>query len=120
MSSTADLNFETIFSKDGKYHIMLIYLVKDDGYYGGGYYADYFKLMGAVGGESFDKMIDEAYESLEMSIEDEDYLPFDIKKIKEFVVFDPVECHNEKELYEAFDLRKKGTSYEEINKAILQ
>jgi hypothetical protein len=120
MSSTADLNSETIFSADGKYHLTLVYLVHDDGSCGGGYVAKYFKWRAAVGGESIDKMIDEAYDIFEGYMEDEDQVPFRIKNIKESVVFDLVECLNEEEQLTALDMRTIGTSYQEINKAVLK
>jgi hypothetical protein len=120
MSSTADLNSETIFSADGKYHLTLVYLVHDDGSCGGGYVAEYFKWGAGVGGESIDKMIDEAYDIFEGYMEDEDQVPFRIKNIKESVVFDLVECLNEEEQLTALDMRTIGTSYQEINKAVLK
>jgi hypothetical protein len=120
MSLTDDLNSKRIFSINSKHHITLIYRVHEDGYCGGGYNAEYFNLRASVGGELVDNMIDEAYDILEGHMEDEDYLTFYIKNIKKFVVFDLVECDNEEEQLAALDIRKKVTSYEEINKAVLQ
>ncbi|CAF3401968.1 unnamed protein product [Rotaria sp. Silwood1] len=82
MSSILCSNINTASSKDRKYHIILIYLVHDDWYYGGGYYESFSKLMGAVGGETQQKMLDDVYESLEESMEDKDCIPFDMKNIK--------------------------------------
>jgi hypothetical protein len=120
MSSTADRNIEKILSADGKYHLILIYIVEDNGSYGGGYNAVYFHLSAFVVGESVDKMIDQAYEMLEERMEDEDFNLLDIKNIKEWVQFDLVECHNDEEQLAALDLQNKGKSYEEINKAVSQ
>jgi hypothetical protein len=120
MSSTADRNIEKILSADGKYHIILIYLVHDDGYCGGAYFTEYFKFVAGVGGESVDKMIDQAYKMLKGHMKDEDFNPLDIKNIKEWVQFDLVECHNDEEQVAALDLQNKGKSYEEINKAVSQ
>ena len=53
-------------------------------------------------------------------MEDEINIPFDIKKIKESVQFDLVECHNLDEMDAAFALRNNGITGEEINKTILQ
>jgi hypothetical protein len=120
MSSIIDSDINTALLTDGKYHIILIYLVHDDGYYGGGYYEPSSNSMGAIGGESRDKMVEDAYESLEESMEDEDYIPFDIKNIKESVVFDLVECHNVEEMDMALKLQNNKKTYEEINKTVIQ
>jgi hypothetical protein len=40
-------------------------------------------LMDAIDGESRDKMVDDAYESLEECMKDEDHIPCDIKKYQE-------------------------------------
>jgi hypothetical protein len=40
-------------------------------------------------------------------MEDEDYIPFDIKNIKESVKFDLVECYDLDEADIAYELRKK-------------
>lgn len=120
MSSVVDYDINQTTSTNAKYHIMLIYSVDDDGYYEGGFYEPSTHGMGAVGGESLDKMLDEAYEALEESIQDEGHIPFDIKNIKKSVVFDLVECHTEDETLKALSLRRKVKNFEEINKAILQ
>ncbi len=118
MSSTTDVKSESILSTDGKYHLILIYLFDDDGSYGGGYYAKHFKFSGCVQGESVAEMKDQAYDFLEEHLEDEKDLPFDIKNIKESVVFDLVECLTPEEQLAAFDLRKHGATYEKIKEGV--
>ena len=120
MSSTVDLNMNTTLSSDGKRHIIMIYLIDEEGWYGGGYYEPFWSLMGGVKGRSRETIIDNAYESLEEFIEDEDYVPFDRTNIKESVVFDVIECHTIEEMDRAMALRRTGTNYEEINKAVLE
>ena len=118
MSSTTDLKSDSIWSADGKYHLVFIYLVHDDGYCGGGYDAEHFKLFAAVGGETIEKMIDEAYDHLEEHLEDEKDLPFDIKNLKESVVFDLVQCLNAEEQWAALRLKRNGATSEDINNAV--
>jgi hypothetical protein len=60
-----DSNMNEIWPTDGKHRITLIYLVEDDGFYGGGYYEPSVDLMGGVGGDSIAEMVNEAYASLE-------------------------------------------------------
>ncbi|CAF1349956.1 unnamed protein product [Rotaria sp. Silwood1] len=82
MSSIIDSNMNTTSSTDGKYHkyhIVLIYLVHENGYCGGDYHEPSSALMGTIGGELRENMLDEAYESLEECMEDKDYIPFDIQ-----------------------------------------
>lgn len=105
---------------DGKYHIVLIYRVHDDGSYGGGYYEPSVDLMGGIGGDSINKMVNEAYESLEQATEVVGDVPFDIYHIKDSIAFDLVECYTEDEMDTAHTLLYKGTSFEMINNAVLE
>jgi hypothetical protein len=118
MPSITDVKPESILSSDGKYHLILIYLFDDDGIYGVGYYAKHFKFIGGVEGESLAEMKDQAYDFLEEHLEDEKDLPFDIKNIKESVVFDLVECLTPEEQLAALDLRRNGATYEEIKEGV--
>ncbi len=120
MSSIVDFNINKTSSADDKWHLVLIYLVHEDGLYQGSYYEPSSHSLGGVSGKSCDEMVDDAYESLEEFIEDEINIPFDIKTIKESVQFDLVECHNVDEMDEAYTLRRNGITGEEINKTILQ
>ena len=101
----------TMSLKDDKYHILLIYLLHEDGYYDGGYDAKLLNLRGADGGESYEEMVDQVYESLKDCIEGESDIPFDIENTKESIVFDTVECS-------AIDSKRQGTGCKDINKAI--
>ena len=76
--------------------------------------------MGGVQSTSPETIIDNAYESLEEFIEDEDYVPFDRTNIKESVMFDVVQCYTMEELDRAIDLQHEGTNYEDIKKAVSQ
>jgi len=105
---------------DDKYRIILIYLVEDGGSYGGGYYEPFTDLMGAVGVDSIDVMVNEAYESLKQAMEIMDEVPFDINNIKESVVFDLVECQTENEMDTAHTLLNKQGSFEEIKAVVLK
>ncbi|CAF4894884.1 unnamed protein product, partial [Rotaria sp. Silwood1] len=78
-----DIN-NTSLTKD-KYHILLIYVLQEDGSCEGGYYEDVLNIMGGVSGNSFQEMCDEAYESLEEAMEGENNIPFNINNIKESV-----------------------------------
>ena len=120
MLSTVDCNANTTLSKDDKYHILLIYLIEDNGRYGGAYYELFSHLTGGVIGESRETIVDNAYESLEECMADQDPIPFSIKNIKESVVFDIVECLNDEEFDRALDLQSEGRSCEEIHQAVSQ
>jgi len=120
MSSIVDFNINKISSIDDKWHLVLIYLVHEGDLYQGTYYEPSSYSLGGVSGKSLDEMVDDAYESLEECIEDKINIPFDIKKIKESVQFDLVECYNVDEMDKAYKLRRNGITGEEINKTILQ
>jgi hypothetical protein len=120
MSSIIDSKINETLLTVEKHRLILIYLVQDDGSYGGGYYEPCVDLMGAVGGESINEMIEDAYGSLKDAAEViTDPMPFDVNNIKESVVFDRVECHSEYEMDIALTHHKKGTHFEEINKILL-
>ena len=102
-----------------KYHMLLIYIIYEDGYYEGAYKDRSFKIIGGVGGQSFQEMYDEAYESLQECAVSEDYLPFDTNNVKESVVFDLVKCHTLDEWEKASKLNSEGKPYEEIKDSIL-
>ncbi|UJR29516.1 hypothetical protein I4U23_010733 [Adineta vaga] len=92
-----------ISSIDDKYHIILIYLVEDDGSYGDGYYEPIVDLMGGVAGDSIDELVNEAYKLLELATKAIDNMPFDINNVKNSVHFDLVECHDKHEMDTAHD-----------------
>ncbi|CAF1095318.1 unnamed protein product [Adineta ricciae] len=117
VTSIMDDNINTSSVKDKKYHIILIYLVheEDNNYCGGGYRDVPTKLVGAVGGDTINDMVDEAYESLEENVRTEINVPFNTENIKESVAFDLVECYNEEEMNVAFEYRRQGRSCEDIN-----
>lgn len=107
-------------SSDGKHHVLMIYLIDEDGVYGGGYYESFWSMMGGVQGKSREETIECGYESLESFIADESAAPFDRKNIKGSVVFDIVECYTMEELDEANKLHYQGANYHDISKAVLQ
>jgi hypothetical protein len=74
----------------GKYHIPLIYLREDDGGCGGAYHETSLSMTGGTGGNTFNEMLEQAYESLKEAMEGEKRIPFDVNNIKESVVFDCV------------------------------
>lgn len=98
----------------------MIYLIDEEGWYGGGYYATLPDLMGAVKGRSRDEIIENGYESLELLIEDINSVPFDRTDIKGSVVFDLIQCHTMEEMDEAMNLQRQGTNYQDIVTAISQ
>lgn len=120
MSSMVDSNMNEIWPTDGKHRITLIYLVEDDGFYGGGYYEPSVDLMGGVGGDSIAEMVNEAYASLERATKAVGTVPFDINDIKKSVKFDLVECRDEYQMDEAHKLLYEGKSFELINKAVFE
>ena len=119
MSSIVDFNNNKSSLTDGKYHLLLVYLVHDGGhYYGGGFYEPSLKMTGAFGGDSIKEMVDDAYELLEDGMKDEKNIPFDIKNIKDSVVFDLVECRNVNEMETALEYQDQGISYEKLKQII--
>lgn len=103
-----------------KYHILFIYTKYEDDYCEGCYYIDIDTLRGCggVSEETFDKMYEKAYESLQHAVEGEDDVPFDINNIKKSVAFDFVECHNMDEAEAALEFKEKGKNFEELNNII--
>lgn len=121
MLSLADNpDFQAMLSKNGKYHITLIYLVHDDQSCGGSYHARFLDLRAGVGGQTIQKMIEQAYDALEADMEGENYMQSDVDNVKHLVVFDLVECLNLQEHVAAYDMRRDGMHYQEMNKALLQ
>ncbi|CAF1307114.1 unnamed protein product [Rotaria sp. Silwood1] len=70
---------------DGKYLILLVYLLEENGCCGGGYHEKSLSIHGGVSGQSFNEMLEQAYESLEVAMKEEDRIPFDINDIKKSV-----------------------------------
>ena len=60
-----------------KYHIIFIYYIDENGFHGGGDFADFFKLMRSVQGETRQDMIEQDYESLIECVENEPIISFD-------------------------------------------
>ena len=85
-------------SSDDKQHMTMIYLIDEDESYGGCYYALFWNIASGVMGTSRETIIANAYVSLGECFEDENSVPFDIKTIKESIVFDNVECYTTEEL----------------------
>jgi hypothetical protein len=107
----------TLSTKD-KYHLFLIYVRDKDGHCGGGYHDISLKFGGGVGGNSFEEMCDEAYESLEDAMLGEINIPFDMNNIKGSVEFDLVECQDIEELEMISDLAFAGKTFNELKNII--
>ncbi|CAF1570096.1 unnamed protein product, partial [Rotaria sordida] len=65
MSSSADSDTNVTSTTDEKHHILLVYIVKENGEYEGAYVGHNLELIGEAAGSSFQAMIDNAYWSLE-------------------------------------------------------
>ncbi|CAF5047178.1 unnamed protein product, partial [Rotaria sp. Silwood1] len=88
-NGNSDIN-KILVTKDkdedaGKYHILLVYLLEEDGCCGGRYHEKSLSIHGGVSGQSFNEMLEQAYESLEVAMKDEDRVPFNINNIKKSV-----------------------------------
>jgi hypothetical protein len=109
---------KNLLTKD-KYHILFICHIDEDGYCESIYRDKSLEMYGGVGGDSFQKMYDEAYESLKAVANCKDNVPFDINNIKESVVFDLVKCYTTDEFDMALSLKDEKKTYTEINDVIL-
>ena len=101
MSSSTDAP-----SKDmapSPYHVLVVYLVEDNGAVGGGFQIKPMAFSGAVAVRSVSEFRAECYESLASVIDVLGNAPFDTTDLRESVVFDFVECVNVTE----YDLAEK-------------
>ncbi|CAM2728091.1 unnamed protein product [Rotaria socialis] len=105
-------------SADGKYHLILISVIDTNGLCAGGFYEPFTKTINACSGSSANEIVNQAYGALEETMKHWHCAPFDLKKIKESVVFDYVACRTENEMITALQHVKKGTNYEDIVKNI--
>ncbi|CAF3856583.1 unnamed protein product [Rotaria sp. Silwood1] len=105
---------------DGKYLILLVYLLEENGCCGGGYHEKSLSIHGGVSGQSFNEMLEQAYESLEVAMKEEDRIPFDINDIKKSVKFDCVKCSTTDEMDMVYKLNKQGKTFKEIKEQIKQ
>ncbi len=92
MSSNGHSDITANSSTENKYHIILTYLIDEDGNYGGGFHERSLSVTGGGSGKSFADMLKDACASLKAGVEGEHQIPFDVNNIKETVVFDCLEC----------------------------
>ncbi|CAF4223815.1 unnamed protein product, partial [Rotaria magnacalcarata] len=116
--STAASHIDGNSSADGKYHRILIHLIDINSSYAGGFYEPSTKMVNACSGSSVNEIVNQADGALEETMKHWHCAPFDLKKIKESVVFDYVACRTENEMITALQHVKKGTNYEDIIKSI--
>jgi hypothetical protein len=116
MSSSTDAP-----SKDmapSPYHVLVVYLVEDDGAAGGGFHIKPMAFAGTVAGGSVSEFQAECYESLASAIDVLGNAPFDTTDLRKSVVFDFVECVNETEYNLAEKMEWAGDEFEDILKAV--
>src|ERR1700722_13595504 len=118
MSCIVEIDINPDLPTTKKHHILFIYTTYEDGYCEGCYYIEPLACCGAVGDESFEKMHERAYESIQQAVEGEDKVPFDTTNIKNSIEFDFVQCHNMEELEAVLDYKKKGKNFKELNDII--
>jgi hypothetical protein len=118
MASSSYSNFNDVASSP--YHVVVVYLLDDDGYLGGGFRIEPMNFRGGVCARSLDALLVDCYESLEVGIEMSDNVPFDTTDIRKSVVFDFVECLNEDEFDVAATMKRAGDTFENITEAIQQ
>ena len=102
------------------YHVLVVYLVEDDGSLGGGFYIKPMGFGGGIAGRSLEEFHNECYESLATGITASDNIPFDTTDLRKSVVFDFVECLNEGEYDLAEQMEKAEDTFENIIEAIQQ
>jgi hypothetical protein len=118
MSSIAHIDSNDEPLATTKYPILVIYSREANGTVAGAYYIHSLRVIGDVSGNTLAEMRARCFESLEDWAIDEDNVPFDVKNLKESVVFDFVECSNDDEDELALDMQYAGKIFEEIVEAI--
>jgi hypothetical protein len=100
------------------YHIPLIYIIDEGGYYIGSYYDKFFQITGCFQAKTHEEMYNQCYESLRMCMEDENKVPFNVDDMKNSVVFDEIKCETDEETDIAHDMQDAGQGFAEIFEAI--
>lgn len=117
-SSITDLDINQTLSTKIMYHIPLIYSIDKGSYYYGSYHDKSMKITGIFQAKTREEMFNQCYESLAMSVESADHVPFDVNHIKSSVVFDEIKCKKHKQMNNAYAMEKAGKSFAEIIEAI--
>ena len=102
------------------YHVLVLYLLDEDGILGGGFYIRPMGYFGGVCAPSFDELHAQCYEALAFGIKYTENAPFDITDPAKSVVFDFVECLTVDELDLAEEMKDAEDTFESIIEAIAQ
>ncbi|CAF1344559.1 unnamed protein product [Rotaria sordida] len=117
--STSDVSSSFLYNIHNKYHVLLVYMIEVNGIYYGAYYEPTLNVIGTVQNQTFESMVDEAYESLACIVEEElDEQPFDVDIIEDVVVFDLLSVNTEE--FDIFmEARSNRSTFEDIYNIIL-
>ncbi|CAF1494861.1 unnamed protein product, partial [Rotaria sordida] len=62
--STSDVSSSFLYYIHNKYNVLLVYMIEVNGIYNGAYYVPTLNVIGTVQNQTFESMVDDAYESL--------------------------------------------------------
>jgi hypothetical protein len=77
-------------------------------------------MLADVCGQAFKTMVDAAYDSFQVLMEEAEEISIDVNDIYELTVFDLVRCNTEEEWKIICEAENNGSMYEELQEIVFQ